>query len=74
MSTFDELQADLGAARAEAEQRDREVVEGSERLHRLRRDRDLAARGGAARCARPADRRAGGRPRHACGPRPTSCG
>ena len=46
MSTFDELQADLGAARAEAEQRGREVVEGSERLHRLRRDRDLAARGG----------------------------
>lgn len=45
MSTFDELQADLGTARAEAEQRDREVVEGSERLHRLRRDRNLAARG-----------------------------
>jgi hypothetical protein len=46
MSAFDDLQQALGAARAEVDARERAVVDAHERLHRLRRDRDLAARGG----------------------------
>jgi len=43
MSTFEELQAALGAARSEVDQRERQVVESNQRLQRLRRDRDDAA-------------------------------
>ena len=46
MSAFDDLQKSLGEARAAVDGRERAVVDAQEGLHRLRRDRDLAARAG----------------------------